>query len=598
MKHENIADIYKLTPIQQGILFHSLYTPTSGVYFEQFSWTLNQEWVVPVFARAWQYVVDQHPILRTAFFWEDLDEPMQMVQRQARLPFIELDWSDLSPAEQETQLEIYLQRDREQGFDLTEAPLMRVTVIRGGPETFHIVWSYHHLLLDGWSVPLVIQDVFAAYSAMLQGQAPRLSRRRPYRDYLSWLRRQDLDEAQSYWRRILQGFTTRTPLPVDHGAGRSGTAHAYDKSQILLSPEQTEALQTLARQERLTLSTLVHGAWALLLRAYSGERDLVFGTTVSGRPADLAGSETMVGCFINTLPLRVQAQAEQSLRDWLLALQQRQAELRQYAYSPLVDVQRWSDVPPGERLFESIVVFENYPTEAFEESGLRIFQQTNYPLTLVAVPRRSLTLRIGYETRHFDPGTIERLLAQLQALLEDMLDGLDRPLRDIGLMTEAERHTLLVEWNATAAAYPQDACLHTLIEQQAARTPDAVAVVFEAQQLTYAQLNARANQLAHHLRSLGVAPEQRVAVCLPRSADLLVGLLAILKAGGAYLPLDPNYPAARLQFMLQDAAPVVVLTEARVADRLPATTAQVLVLDRAWPTIAACATSNPDAARA
>ncbi|MBV9790939.1 MAG: LLM class flavin-dependent oxidoreductase, partial [Chloroflexi bacterium] len=593
MKQENIADIYKLTPIQQGILFHSLYTPGSGVYFEQFGWTVNQEWIVPVFERAWQYVVDQHPILRTAFFWEDLDEPIQVVQRQARLPFISLDWSDLSPAEQEARLETYLQTDRDQGFDLTEAPLMRVTIIRGGPERFHFVWSYHHLLLDGWSVPLIIQDVFTAYSAFVKDQQPRMARRRPYRDYLAWLRKKDLSEAENYWRPMLKGFSEPTPLPFDHGAGRDAEV-GYNKLQLEISPEQTEALQALARRERLTLSTLVHGAWSLLLQGYSGGQDLVIGSTVSGRPADLAGSETMVGCFINTLPMRVQTQPNQTLRDWLLQIQQQQVQLLQYAYSPLVEVQRWSDMPPGERLFESIVVFENYPTDALSEAELRIFQKTNYPLTLVAVPRQRLILRLNYETQHFDAATIERLLAQLQILIEGMIDRLDQPLSQLTLLSEDERRRLLVDWNATSAAYDQDACLHTLIERQVEQTPEAVALAFEDTQLTYAELNARANQLAHHLQALGVGPEKRVAICMKRSADLLVGLLAILKAGGAYVPLDPAYPATRLAFMLQDSAPTVLLSESRVAAQLPSTNAQVVLLDRAGPTLAAQPTSNPN----
>ncbi|HEY0601332.1 MAG TPA: MupA/Atu3671 family FMN-dependent luciferase-like monooxygenase, partial [Herpetosiphonaceae bacterium] len=596
MTHENIADIYKLTPIQQGILFHSLYTPQSGMYFEQFSWTVSQEWIVPVFERAWQYVVDQHPILRTAFFWEDLDEPIQVVQHQARLPFIELDWSDLTPAEQEARLETYLQADRERGFNLSEAPLMRVTAIRGGPTAFHTVWSYHHLLLDGWSVPLIVQDVFAAYWAFAQGQQPRLPRRRPYRDYLAWLRKKDLGTAERYWRPILNGFTEPTPLPLDHSASRAAAAESYDQIQIEVPSEQAEALQALARRERMTLSTLVHGAWALLLHGYSGTDDLVFGTTVSGRPADLAGSETMVGCFINTLPMRAQMRPGQTLRDWLQALQQQQVETRQYAYSPLVEVQRWSEIPRGRRLFESIVVFENYPTNTLSESEIRVFQKTNYPLTLVALPRQTLILRIGYETQHFDAATIERLLAQLQTLLECMIERIDQPLSEITLLSAADRHRLLVEWNATAAPYAQAACLHTLIERQVERTPDAIAVAFEEQQLTYAELNRRANQLAHHLRSLGVGPEQRVAICMKRSADLLVGLLAILKAGGAYVPLDPAYPAARLAFMLQDSAPTVLLTESRVAGQLPSTDARVVLLDRAAAALAKQPTANPRAA--
>ncbi|HEX6289176.1 MAG TPA: condensation domain-containing protein, partial [Herpetosiphonaceae bacterium] len=596
MGHDNIQDIYKLSPIQQGLLYHNLYAPESAVYFEQFSWSAPGSLNIEAFERAWQHVVNRHPILRTSFFWEDLDEPLQLVHRRATLPIEHHDWSGCPPEELPQRLAEFLRADRQRGFELTEAPLMRLSITHLPDEQYQITWSYHHLLLDGWSVALTLEEVFASYEALRQGQTPRLPNRRPYRDYIQWLGRQDLFAAEDFWRETLRGFVAPTRLRIER---ESAAGEDYAVQVLYLSQAATTALQALARQHRVTLNILVQGAWALLLSRYSGDSDIVYGVTVAGRPTELTGFEGMIGVFINTLPVRVQLRPDQRLLDWLQDLNAQQVELRQYEYSPLGQIQGWSDVPRGTPLFESIVVFENYPVETFGRQGnAQVFQRTNYPLTIVAEPSAELRLRIGYEPQRYDHAAIERLLEQLRIMLEGMAEQLDRPLRDVDFLAEAERHTLLVEWNATAADYPQDACLHTLIEQQAQRTPDAVAVVFEAQQLTYAQLNARANQLAHHLRSLGVAPEQRVAVCLPRSADLLVGLLAILKAGGAYLPLDPAYPKSRLDFMLSDAAPVVVLTEARVADRLPATTAQVLVLDRAWPTIAACATSNPDAARA
>ncbi|MBV9788338.1 MAG: amino acid adenylation domain-containing protein [Chloroflexi bacterium] len=588
------------------MLFHSLYTPESGVYFEQFGWTVREPLNVPVFERAWQYVVDQHPILRTSFFWEDLDEPLQVVNRRVQLPIIELDWSDLSPEQQEAELEAYLQADRQRPFDLSQAPLMRVSFIRGGASTVHVVWSYHHLLLDGWSVPLVMQDVFTAYNALIEEQAPRLARRRSYRDYLTWLRKQDMGAAESYWRETLSGLRATTPLPIDRAPG--SLAASYDdfaKMQILVSPEHTETLQTLARQERLTINTIVQGAWVLLLSHYSGEHDLVFGATVSGRPADLAGSETMVGCFINTLPVRVQVEPELQVRDWLQALQRQQADLRQYEFSPLVQVQSWSDVPRGEPLFESIVVFENYPSNVFGQSEeLRVFQKTNYPLTLIAVPGPSLTLRIGYETHRFDAATIKRLLTQLETVLVSMADHLELRLADVDFLTDDERQRLIHDWNNTAVDYAQDVCLHQLVAEQVARTPEAIAVTFEGQSLSYAELDARANQLAHQLQALGVGPEVRVGICMERSLELVVGLLGILKAGGAYVPLDPGYPPDRLQFMLADSQTPVLLTQQAIAQVMaerfgPAdqnSTFQVLTLDRDWSTIAGQPTTAPTTA--
>ncbi|HEX6290616.1 MAG TPA: amino acid adenylation domain-containing protein, partial [Herpetosiphonaceae bacterium] len=560
-----------------------------------FSWMLPVDVNVRVFERAWHYVVHQHPILRTAFFWEDLDEPLQVVRQQVTLPFTYLDWSHLPADEQEAQLSAYLQADRRQPFDLSRAPLMRVAVMRVGSRTCSIVWSYHHLLLDGWSVPLVLHDVFMAYSALLQRRIPRLHWRRPYRDYLTWLRGQDLKQAARYWHQRLQGFKTPTRLPLDRDPG--STVLPTDQAataQIVLSAEATEMIQALARHRHLTINTLVQGAWALLLHHYSGEHDLVFGVTVSGRPTDLPDSASIVGCLINTLPIRIRIRSDVTLHDWLHALQRQQAELSRYAYSPLAQIQRWSDVPGGQPLFESIVVFENYPAQVFGQSPhLRVFQRTNYPLTVIAVPQPSLTVRIGYSPHRLDEMTVKRLLEQLRFVLEGMSDQMDRPVTALNLLTLAERERLLVAWNASQQRAPVEQCLHTLFDAQALRTPDAVAVVCADQHLTYGALQARTNQLAWYLQQRGVGPEVLVALCMERSVDLIVAILAILKAGGAYVPIDPAYPDERRRFLFQDARASLLLADGTAMSFPAPPSVTMLDLAQLAPTLDALPTTSP-----
>ncbi len=622
MSLEQIEDIYALSPLQQGFLFHTLYAPQAGVYFEQFVWSLRGALDEAAFAHAWQQIVDHHPVLRTSFHWEDLEAPAQVVHRQATLPLERLDWRDLDGAALEARLERYLEADRQRGFDLAEPPLMRLTLIRVADDTFYLLWSCHHLLLDGWSIALVLRDVFRLYEAARRGQALRLEPARPYGDYIEWLQGQDQAAAEAFWRATLKGFRAPTPLIGGAPPATSGTAPIFHEQQTQLSAEATAELRALARQHQLTLNTLFLGAWALLLSQYSGEDDIVFGATVSGRPADLNGFETMVGLFINTLPVRVSVDRAMPVPAWLKQLQEHQFELRRYEYSALMEVQSWSEVPRnpdvgkgGLPLFESIVVFENYPIDrslgelagSLEVEHVYSHQQANYPLAIMAIPAAELHLRLSYDAQRFDAGTIARMLGHLQTILQGMAAQPERRLGALPLLTPAEQQALLT-WPAPQPDGPGDTLIYELFAAQAARTPDSIALMFDHPDpvgpalrggptgghggpalqgrdsqfsilnsqfsyMTYAELNARANQLAHHLQALGVGPEVPVALCAERSADFVVGILGILKAGGVYVPLDPSYPAERLAFMMRDAQVQVLLTssEPRTKNQEPGT---------------------------
>jgi len=606
----NVEDFYPLSPMQQGMLFHTIYSPNSGVYFEQLTCTLRKLASAQAFKQAWQQVTDRHPILRTSFVWEGVKEPVQVVYRQVQLPWEECDWQGLAPAAQQQQLETFLKSDRERGFDMRQPPLMRMTLIELAKDTYYFIWSHHHLLLDGWSNPAILTEVFDFYQAELNGEQLSLPRPRPYRDYIVWIQQQNLSEAESFWRQRLQGFTAPTPMPIERDFGSAAPEESDREQQILLSVATTAALRSLARQQQLTLNTLVQGAWGLLLSRYSGEEDVIFGTVVSGRPPDLAGVESMVGLFVNTQPARVKIRPKDSLLSWLKQLQDRQIEARQYEYSPLVEVQRWSEVPRGLPLFDTLVVFENYPLESslqkrvqnLEIESVISFEKTNYALTLTVVPGEELALKISYNSNRFEDAAIPfgiaslhaRMLGHLQVLLEGIAANPHQPLKNLPLLTPAEKQQTLVEWNGTKAEYPQDRCIHQLFEQQAERTPDAVAVVFEDQKLTYRELNERANQLAHYLQQLGVKSEVLVGICVERSLLTIVGILGILKAGGAYVPLAPANPIDRTAFILQDASVSVLLTQETLLETLPSYSCQVVCLDANCPAIAQNSTDNPN----
>ncbi|MBN3897944.1 MAG: amino acid adenylation domain-containing protein [Nostoc sp. NOS(2021)] len=617
----NIDDLYELSPMQQGMLFHTLYAPESEVYFEQLLCILQGELNFPAFEQAWQQVVARHPVLRSSFYWEEIEKPLQMVSKQVDLPWVKLDWRHLTADEQQQYIGDFLLGDRQKGFELDVAPLMRFTVIQLEDYTYQFIWSHHHILFDGWSMQIVLKEVLAFYEAHQRGEHLRLIPSRPYREYINWLQQQDIAQAEDFWQKKLQGFEASTLLigNREQGIGNRGQ-QTYDEQTFQLSQTVTEKLQYAARQQHLTLNNLVQGAYALLLSRYSGESDVVFGATVSGRPPTLLGVDSMVGLLINTLPIRVKISGKAELLPWLKQLQSQAFEQEQYAYYSLAEIQRLSDVPPGMPLFESLLVFENYPLDSAQQdtkktleiSHLRCFERTNYPLTVVVNPESQLSGRIIYDISRFDHETIVRMIGHFQTLLTGMATNLQQYVSQLSLLSATEEEEILLQESSQNIDSIHYKCIHSLFEEQVEKNPDAVALVYVdaqstasrsrsvsdrrrvKQHLTYRELNNRANQLAHYLQALGVKPEVRVGICVERSLEMIIGILAILKAGGAYIPLDPTYPTDRLAFMLEDVQTTILLTHNHLCDGLRPTVGHrlaihnqtVVNLDSDWEIIA------------
>ncbi len=449
----DIEDAYPLSSAQEGMLYHSLDTPEIGVYVQQFTCLLQGDVRPDELLRSWQQVIDHHPVLRTAFPWVDSDRPMQAVYRHIDVPFREEDLRGLTPAAQTLRLEAFFRTDREQGFSPSVAPLLRFTLFRLDGRAYRLVWTYHHLIMDGWCLPLVLNEVLATYDALGRGDRYSPIPARPFRDYIHWLSQRDLSESDAYWKRILGDFKTPTPLGIDQAKnrGRLDPTDLFDERAVNLSLEATGALQRLAKAYQVTLNSVVLGAYALLLARYARRNDVVFGVTVSGRPPELDGIETMVGMFINTLPMRISVDEETTLLPWLAELQRRQMELRQYEWSPLIRVHEASSVPRGTPLFESIFVFENYPLDAglSEHAGRlgveepQFLERTNYPLTVMVFPGETLRLRISFDTQRFQGEAIERMLGHLQILLEGFVASSHERLANFSILSQAERRELL-----------------------------------------------------------------------------------------------------------------------------------------------------------
>ncbi|MEM8827934.1 MAG: amino acid adenylation domain-containing protein [Cyanobacteria bacterium P01_G01_bin.19] len=566
----NVTDIYELSPMQQGMLFHTIYAPNSGVYFEQRSCLLTGKLNTVNFRQAWQQIINRYPILRTGFYWEDLEKPLQVVFNDAELPWVEEDWSDLTQQEQQIKLTDWLKSDRNRGFILSQAPLMRCALIQLAKNKYRFVWSHHHILMDGWCNGILLQEVLAIYKSLCHGESLYLEAPQAYKNYIVWLQEQEIEKAQEYWQYALLGFEQQTSLS-NHNSDSNN--NLTKEVTINLSLEITKKLVAFSTKYRLTLNTIIQGAWAILLNRYCDRSDVLFGATVSGRPANLPGVESIVGLFINTLPVRVQLPPELELIPWLQQIQQQQTIREEYSYSSLVDIQQWSNANKERPLFDSLVIFENYPISLeeflqnsktdFTISDLKGFEKTNYPLTIYAIPGEKLKFKISYDIEYFTKGEIEDICDRLTLILNSFIESPQQKLANISIIKPSE----LEQFNGDRLEYPQDLLLPQLFEakvsgaEEVEEVEDKFALVSDNGSFSYVKLNERVNQLAHHLQSLGVGKNNLVGIYLNRNSNLIISLLAILKAGAAYVPLDPTYPQERISYIINHARISHLITE-------------------------------------
>jgi len=565
MDRRNVEDIYPLSPLQQGILFHSVYTGGEA-YQEQFPLLLHGELDGDALERAFHALVARHGALRTGFVWEGVPQPLQFVLREARAPFRQLDWTGAS--DWRARLDALLEDDFRQGYDLKRPPLARAALARLDGRRHAFVLSMHHGVTDGWSFPLLIDELIALYDADRAGVPAALPPAPRYRDYVQWLMGRDAGAAEAFWRRTLAGMTHATPLPLDNGALSSDHVRA---ETLDVTPAAMERVNAFTRSQGVTLNTLTQGAWALLLGRHAGERDVTFGATVSGRPPELPGVERAVGLYINAVAVRVRLDDAAPVGGWLRALQAQQAEARQYEYSRLVDVHGWSGLPHDERLFQSVVVFENYPLgkpDGDEADGLRLEalpepDRTGYGLALVCAPLPTgMQLRLSYDVARFTPVDARRIVQGVEAALRGLVEDADRPLGAVPTLADDERATLAAWAEGPKFRVEPAATLHGAFAGHAARAPHAPAVEDGRVRWSYAELDARSRALAARLVDAGVRPGARVGICMERSAAMVAAMLATLRAGAAYVPLDPDYPSERLAFMLADSGAAALLVDA------------------------------------
>jgi amino acid adenylation domain-containing protein len=561
--------------MQAGMLFEALLEHPSrssgGFNVEQMHMVLSEELDADAFARAWTLIARRHPILSTGFRWDGLERPVQEVFPDLVVPIRRVPLAGATDDERRRALEAFLKADRAEGFDLRAPPLMRVSLLSTAPGRSEAVWTFHHILLDGRSFARVLSEVFTAYAALKKQETPELPPvPRPYSDFIDWLERLDLEESRTYFRSLLQGKATPTPLPVAEPAPRPLPREGYGELILAVDEPVRAATLSLARSTGTTLGTVVQAAWGLVLARYTGDEDVVFGTTRAGRRSALDGNtDEMVGLFINTVPIRVSMAGDRSVTEALADLRQQSLDLRKHEHMSLALIQAESEVPRGSRLFETLVMFENRELNAtlralgpeFHGREFSLHEQPSLPLNVTVFDGAHLEIRLLYDRRRFTDEAVRRLAESMSTALSALSADPDRKLRELEVIPEAELVRIVEDWNRTARPFPDELCIFEPFEARADLEPEAVAVEMNGKQLSYAELEARSNRLAHALRARGARPGTYVGICLERGPELVVAMLAVSKSGAAYLPLDHKHSQERLTFMLEDADALLVVTE-------------------------------------
>ncbi|UOK40396.1 non-ribosomal peptide synthetase [Pseudomonas palleroniana] len=573
-----IEDVYPLTPMQEGLLLHTLLEPGTGLYYMQDRYRINSALDPQRFAQAWQAVIARHEALRASFCWNVGEDMLQVIHKPGSTPFEYLDWSHDAEEQQEPRLQALLKAEREAGFDLLKQAPFHLRLIRVGEARYWFMMSNHHILIDAWCRSLLMNDFFEIYMALGEHRDAQLATPPRYRDYIAWLQRQNLNQARQWWQQNLQGFERTTPIPSDRPflrehAGHSGGMVVGD-CYTRLEARDGAQLRELAQAHQLTVNTFAQAAWALVLRRLSGERDVLFGVTVAGRPVAMPEMQRTVGLFINSIALRVKLPEDDqpcSVRQWLTGLLDSNMQLREYEYLPLVTIQEHSELPKGQPLFDSLFVFENAPVEvsvldhaqslnATSDSGRT---HTNFPLTAVCYPGDDLGLHLSYDQRYFDETTVQGMLGEFKRLLLALVQGFHGDMAELPLIGEQEREFLVEGCNQSEQAYPLERSYIELFEEQVAAHPQRIVASCLAQRWTYAELNRRSNGLGHALIAAGVGLDQPVALLAERSLDLLGMIIGSFKAGAGYLPLDPGLPGQRLRSIIDlSRTPLLVCTEA------------------------------------
>lgn len=578
-KSLEIEKVAHLTPLQEGMLFHTVMEPDSQAYHEQVRIVIRGELNLNALQKSFQLLVQRHETFRANIYYQSASRSRLVVlkERTAEIRYENL--TEMSETEQTEALCKYIEADRNYAYDLSKDMLIRLAVLQTKPNAYTLLLSFHHIIMDGWCLGVVIDELFAAYEALKAGKPVQLPVPQPYTGYAKWLDKQDKDAAKAYWQSVLEGYDQPVGLPAlqtNVGVLAEG-GYLLREKKTTLSEATTRQLRSLAECNGATLSSLFLAAWGVVLGRYNKRQDVVFGTVVSGRPPELDGVERMIGLFINTIPVRITLDPEQAFSELLRGVQRASVQSRAYDYCSLAEIQSLSALK--QQLLNHIVVFENYPLEnmigrldlqeklGFVIEDAKLFEEIPYHFNIEVEDARTMSFILSYNANVYSDEVMARLAGHLENVFIQIARSSEIPLRDIRLLTDTEEAELTRVWSGPSAEFPV-VTFHEIFEMQAEKTPDHAAVIYEETTLTYRQLNEKANRLAQALQKRGAKRGDLIAVMIERSADMVVAVLGIMKAGAAYVPIDPTYPKERIAYMLSDSRATIVLTHSPLAELL------------------------------
>ena len=565
-----VEKIYPLSPMQEGMLFHYLVGESKEAYFEQVTYEITGELDLKCFEKSFNILINRHEVFRTVFIYEGLAKPQQVVlrERQTNIDFIDIAY--MSEYEKKEYIEAFKNEDKQKGFNLSKDIMIRISIIRTGEYHYTVIWSHHHIIMDGWCLGIVTREFFEVYNSLKNDIPLNLEKTHPYQDFIKWVGAQNKQDADKYWQSYLIGFEQQTGLPLDK-KNKENEKYELQEEIFSIDDYMFGRLKTIARGNGVTLNTVVQAIWGLLLCKYNNVEDVVFGSVVSGRPSEISDVERMVGLFINTIPVRIKYENKSSLSRVMKEIQQNALKSERYSYYPLAEIQAKSSAKSG--LISHIMVFENYPLEVearnaadsfdtgFSIDKVQNFEQTNYNFNILVIPGNELTIMFKYNSNVYSRTIVNMIRGHFEKLINQVAENNNITVNDMDIMTNEEKYIILNNFVGPSAEYPSSKTINVLFEEQAGKTPDNTAVIFGDKHLTYRELNVKANRLAGVLREKGARSDSIIAIMAERSLGMMVGIMGILKSGAAYLPISPDYPEERIKYMLEDSGAGILLTQ-------------------------------------
>ncbi|WP_313563808.1 condensation domain-containing protein, partial [Ruminiclostridium cellobioparum] len=535
-----VEKIYPLSPMQEGMLFHYLVGESKEAYFEQVTYEITGELDLKCFEKSFNILINRHEVFRTVFIYEGLAKPQQVVlrERQTNIDFIDIAY--MSEYEKKEYIEAFKNEDKQKGFNLSKDIMIRISIIRTGEYHYTVIWSHHHIIMDGWCLGIVTREFFEVYNSLKNDIPLNLEKTHPYQDFIKWVGAQNKQDADKYWQSYLIGFEQQTGLPLDK-KNKENEKYELQEEIFSIDDYMFGRLKTIARGNGVTLNTVVQAIWGLLLCKYNNVEDVVFGSVVSGRPSEISDVERMVGLFINTIPVRIKYENKSSLSCVMKEIQQNALKSERYSYYPLAEIQAKSSAKSG--LISHIMVFENYPLEVearnaadsfdtgFSIDKVQNFEQTNYNFNILVIPGNELTIMFKYNSNVYSRTIVNMIRGHFEKLINQVAENNNITVNDMDIMTNEEKYIILNNFAGPSAEYPSSKTINVLFEEQTGKTPDNTAVIFGDKHLTYRELNEKANRIAGVLREKGARSDSIIAIMAERSLGMMVGIMGILKSG-------------------------------------------------------------------